>query len=90
MLHTLWWIALAVNLLTFAVYGYDKLCARRGWRRISEARLLWLAFLGSVVGAWAGVSVFRHKTQKRSFRWRLLLVSLLNPLWLLVWYSWSS
>ena len=36
---------------TFALYGWDKLQARRGGRRVSEARLHGLALLGGFAGA---------------------------------------
>lgn len=81
------WLLLAVNALTFLTYGYDKWCARRGRRRVSERNLLTLAFLCGWVGAWMAMSVFRHKTQKSSFRWRLGLVTVLNPCWVLLWYA---
>lgn len=84
----LWvFVLLAVNALTFVVYGYDKWCAKKGWRRISERNLLTLAFLCGWVGAWAAMSVFRHKTRKASFRWRLVLLTVLNPCWLLLWFA---
>lgn len=61
-------IVLIMSLITFAAYGIDKRQAKKGGRRISEARLHWLAFLGGWPGAWAGQQFFRHKTQKLSFR----------------------
>ncbi|HLQ36900.1 MAG TPA: DUF1294 domain-containing protein [Planctomycetota bacterium] len=82
----LWLLLLAVNAVTFLVYGYDKWCARQGWRRVSEANLLWLAFAGGLFGAWLGVGCFHHKTNKRPFRWRLIAVTLLNPFWALLYY----
>lgn len=80
-------VLLAINALTFLVYGYDKWCARSGRRRVAERHLLALAFLCGWVGAWMAMSTFRHKTRKTGFRWRLLLVTLLNPSWLLLWYA---
>lgn len=74
----------AANFLTFCLFGWDKLCARRDARRVSEATLLWWLFLGSPVGAWLGMRLFRHKTAKSSFRWRAILLSILNPLWLVL------
>lgn len=82
-------VLLAVNVLTFLTYGYDKFCARSGRRRVSERNLLMLAFLCGWLGAWTAMSVFRHKTQKSSFRWRLRLVTVLNPCWVLLWYATS-
>jgi uncharacterized membrane protein YsdA (DUF1294 family) len=59
------------NLLTFLVFAWDKTCARGGWRRISEARLLWLAMLGGILGAKYGQHRLRHKTYKQPFGRRL-------------------
>jgi len=67
-----------VNLVAFLVFGWDKWAARRGARRVPEARLLLLAALFGAPGAWLGVRAFRHKTVKTSFRVRLLLVTLLD------------
>ena len=75
----------AVNALTFLAFGCDKWMARRRSRRTPEKTLLFLAFLGGLVGAWAGMHVFRHKTRKPSFRIKLALVSALNPLWPTLW-----
>ena len=60
---------LAVNVLTFVVYGVDKWKARRGRWRVPEASLLGLAAVGGSVGAWLAMQLFRHKTQKKKFRY---------------------
>lgn len=45
---------LAINAVTFIVYGIDKYKAKKAKWRISEATLLLLAVLGGSVGAWGG------------------------------------
>lgn len=60
---------LAVNVLTFIVYGVDKWKAQRGHWRVPEATLMGLAALGGSVGAWMAMQLFRHKTQKKKFRY---------------------
>ncbi len=60
---------LIVSVITFFVYGIDKLKAKKSWRRISESTLLWLAFMGGSLGAWAGMKVWRHKTLHKKFRY---------------------
>jgi uncharacterized membrane protein YsdA (DUF1294 family) len=60
---------LAVNVLTFIVYGVDKWKAQRGRWRVPEATLMGLAALGGSVGAWLAMQIFRHKTQKKKFRY---------------------
>ena len=60
---------LAVNLITFFIYGMDKWKAKRSRRRISEATLLGLAIAGGSIGAWLGMRVFHHKTLHKKFRY---------------------
>ena len=60
---------LAENVLTFIVYGVDKWKAKRGRWRVPEATLMGLAALGGSVGAWLAMQLFRHKTQKKKFRY---------------------
>ncbi len=60
---------LAVNVLTFIVYGVDKWKARSGRWRVPEATLMGLVALGGSVGAWLAMQIFRHKTQKKKFRY---------------------
>ena len=58
-----------MNVLTFVVFGLDKWKARRGRWRVPEATLLGLAAVGGSVGAWLAMLLFRHKTQKKKFRY---------------------
>ena len=53
---------LAINAVTFIVYGIDKYKAKKAKWRISEATLLLLAVLGGSIGAWMGMKVWHHKT----------------------------
>ena len=54
---------IAINLVTFAVYGADKRRARRGAWRVPEKTLFLLPLLGGSVGALLGMRVFHHKTK---------------------------
>ena len=56
-----------LGLITFLIYGYDKLQARRGGRRVSERTLLLLALAGGALGGWAGMLIWRHKTRHAIF-----------------------
>ena len=56
-----------MSLLTFLVMGSDKLRAKRGARRVPEARLFLLALLGGGVGGFLGMYAFRHKTRHLHF-----------------------
>lgn len=71
----------ALNAVTFVLFGVDKRRARLGKRRIPERRLLGLAWATGLLGAWIGMSLFRHKTRKRSFQAWMVLVTVLNLLW---------
>ena len=68
----------AWNLIVFAVYGIDKLKAKRGSWRILEKTLLLLAFFLGGTGALLGMGVFHHKTQHRKFTVGVPLLTLLN------------
>ena len=59
---------IAINVITFIVYGIDKLKAKKGWWRIPEATLLLLAAIGGSIGAWCGMMLFRHKTKHWKFK----------------------
>ena len=48
---------IAINVVTFIVYGIDKMKAKRSKWRIPEATLLGLAVIGGSVGAWLGMKV---------------------------------
>ena len=69
---------LVVNIAAFAVYGWDKLCAKRGMWRVPEKILLLLAILGGSVGAMAGMAIFRHKTLHLKFRYGVPLILILQ------------
>ena len=64
----------AVNIVTFAVFGRDKIKARWGGWRVPEKTLLLLAVLGGSVGAWIGMKVFRHKIRKGRFKAGILAI----------------
>src|SRR6476620_5074591 len=55
------------GLITFLTYGYDKLQAIRGGRRVPEPALVGLALIGGALGGWAGMLIWRHKTNHASF-----------------------
>ena len=77
---------IAINLVTFAVYGADKRRARRGAWRVPEKTLFLLPVLGGSVGALLGMRVFRHKTKHWYFVWgvpAILLAQLALAVWLL-------
>jgi uncharacterized membrane protein YsdA (DUF1294 family) len=76
-----------MSLVAFFAFGIDKWKAKRNRWRIPEATLLLFAFLLGAPGAWLGSRTFRHKTVKTSFRVKLALVTVVNPLWLLLYLA---
>jgi len=64
----------AVNVVTFVVYGLDKWKARRGRWRIPEAALMWLAVLGGSPAALLAMWLFRHKTKHNKFRYGVPII----------------
>lgn len=67
-----------VNVVTFFVYGIDKLKAKRNWWRTPEATLLLLAAFGGSVGAWLGMKFWHHKTLHKKFRYGIPLIFILQ------------
>lgn len=66
-----------LNVLAFTGYGLDKAKASMNKWRISEKTLLILAFFGPF-GAYTGMLVCRHKTQKKPFTWAVPLFMLIH------------
>jgi uncharacterized membrane protein YsdA (DUF1294 family) len=67
-MHFLYAYAIGINLTTFLVYGSDKQRAVYNCSRIPEIVLHLLALAGGSAAAFLAQIIFRHKTQKRSFR----------------------
>jgi uncharacterized membrane protein YsdA (DUF1294 family) len=68
-------IFIIFNLITFAIFGFDKFLARTNQRRVSEKTLLILVISGGSVGAVFAQKIFRHKTRKfRYLFWIILFV----------------
>lgn len=73
------WLGLA-NLVTYCAFGWDKRRARRGGRRVPEARLLLFALAGGTPGAFLARKHFRHKTRKQPFLGRLRAIAVVQGL----------
>ncbi len=67
MLALIIYALIALNLITFIIYGIDKFKAKKAKWRIPESTLILLALLGGSIGAWLGIKVWRHKTQHKKF-----------------------
>ena len=69
---------LAVNSLTFLLYGIDKYKAKKGRWRISEATLLTMAAIGGSIGAWAGMRTWHHKTMHKKFKYGIPIIIIMQ------------
>ena len=69
---------LAINIITFFVYGIDKLKAKKNLWRIPEATLLLLAAIGGSIGAWLGMKVWHHKTLHKKFKYGIPAIIILQ------------
>ena len=76
----------AWNSIVFLVYGFDKLAAKKGWSRVPEKTLIWLAVAFGSVGAALGMYLFHHKTLKKKFSigLPLILFAHIGIAWLLL------
>jgi uncharacterized membrane protein YsdA (DUF1294 family) len=59
---------LAMSILAYSLYAYDKKAAQRGRWRISEQTLQQVAFLGGWPGALIAQTRLHHKTVKPRFQ----------------------
>jgi len=75
----------AINIVTFFMYGIDKWKAKRSKWRIPETTLLGLAAIGGSIGAWLGMRVWHHKTMHKKFQFGIpliLIIQLAIVIWL--------
>lgn len=85
-----WWLlgaALALNVLTFAVYTIDKTAAQSGQWRTKESHLHLLALAGGWPGAWVAQQSLRHKSSKPAFRAVYWATVMLHCIALLGWIT---
>lgn len=90
MSELLWSLVLLWNVLTLATFGWDKMRSKRQGRRVPERTLLWMLFSTGWVGAWLAMSWFRHKTIKQPFRRYAITWTVINPFWVLLWWTWQN
>ncbi len=86
----LWWLwgyLVAINWLAITLTIWDKRCARRGKRRVAEARLWSIAVLGGALGMWCVMRRIRHKTRHTSFMWGLPLLVLVQAALLITFFT---
>ena len=74
--NALLYYLMVINIVTFLVYCIDKIKAKQGSWRISEATLLIFAVIGGSIGALLGMQVWHHKTMHKKFKYGLPLILL--------------
>ena len=57
----------AINIITFIIYGIDKYKSQHQRWRIKEATLILLSVIGGSIGALLAMMFFRHKTKHAKF-----------------------
>ncbi len=67
-----------INLITFSVFGIDKLKAVKNKWRIPEKILFLFSIIGGSVGGLLGMYTFRHKTQKPAFKFGIPVILILQ------------
>jgi uncharacterized membrane protein YsdA (DUF1294 family) len=80
------WLGTA-SLVTFGMYGLDKLLAKLGVLRVPNNVFHWLALVGGFPGGWVGRQVFHHKTNRQEY-WEYPVILGLSTLihGALIWY----
>ncbi|MBQ1505388.1 MAG: DUF1294 domain-containing protein [Erysipelotrichales bacterium] len=71
-------ILIALNVISFLLFGLDKRYAKTDHDRIPEKTLWFSALLFAGPGAYLGMKVFHHKTKKTKFRYGMPLLILIQ------------
>lgn len=79
---------IAINAITFLLYGLDKWKAKHGKWRIPESELVWLAVFGGSIGAILGIGLWHHKTLHLKFKYGIpaILIMQLSITGILLYY----
>lgn len=85
-LVTSWLIA--ITIVTFSTFGYDKAIAGGTTLRVPENILFALVFCGGTLGALLARPFFHHKTSKVSFRLKFWVVVIVQILLIAGYYFW--
>ena len=83
------WYLIAVNLLTFLLFGIDKRKAIKKKNRIPEFRLFFFSFIGGSAGGLLAMALFRHKTRKKSFTIGLHVMLVFHIILTLYMHKWG-
>ena len=79
-LPSVWAHLVAINIVGFTFYAYDKLAGMRSWSRVPELVLHILVVLGATPMAIVAQQLFWHKTTKRRFQIIFWVIALFQAL----------
>ncbi|OPJ56475.1 DUF1294 domain-containing protein [Alkalithermobacter paradoxus] len=75
---TLVYYLIIINIIGYIITGIDKSRSRNRRFRVREAKFFIISFIGGALGVVMGMTVFRHKTSKRSFYIGIPIIFLFN------------
>ena len=67
----LYYYLIIINIISFILFGYDKLSAKKQKNRIRNSTLLGISILGGSIGSIIGMYTFRHKTQTWYYKYTI-------------------
>ena len=74
-----------INLITFIVFGLDKIYAIKKRWRYKEISLLGLCLVGGTIGGFLAMYLFRHKTKKKIFVIGVPLIIIIHS-FIILWF----
>lgn len=80
-------VLIIMSIITFIMFGIDKIKAKHNKRRVKEKTLLELTILGGGIGSLIGRIIFRHKTNKIYFS-IVIFLSIISQIFLLIYSIW--
>ena len=72
-MNSLIYILISANVIAFIQMAIDKRLAVKQKSRIPEAQLIAPTLFGGIIGVVLGMILFRHKTAKKSFQFKLFM-----------------
>lgn len=86
--NEIFWIYFAaVNIISFFIIAYDKHKARKAGWRVPEIRIFLIGLIMGAPGIYAGMQIFRHKTQHKKFVIGIPVLIILNVICIYLLYS---
>lgn len=75
---------IVMNIVGFAIMGYDKHQAKVHKWRVPELRLFLVSLIGGSIGTWSGMYFYRHKTKHWYFAIGMPLIAILHLILLVI------